>query len=245
MQLRALLLAGLSITMTCHAREMVPTATDASTVAVSGAVSAKEAAAVPMRADPLNPPQPDFGVFEPPEKIRENSRQILATGDNHRQPFIIIDKVAAKVAVFDASGRLRGVSSALLGMAIGDTTAPGIGNKKLRDIPPPHRTTPAGRFDASLDRNVQGHEILWIDYEASISLHAVVAGTPGEHRAARLASSSPHDKRISYGCVNVPGAFFEHVVAPLFRNADGVVYVLPEAADTRAKSVGMSIQPTR
>ena len=245
MQFRALLLAGLSMTMTCQARAVVLPATDASTLAANRPVTAKDAPVTPTGADQSSPPQPDFGIFDPPEKVRENSRQILATGDNHGQPFVIIDKIAAKVAVFDGSGRLRGVSSALLGMAIGDATAPGIGNKKLRDIPPPQRTTPAGRFEASLDRNAQGHEILWIDYEASISLHAVVAGTPTEHRAARLASSSIRDKRISYGCVNVPGGFFEHIVAPLFRDADGIVYVLPEMGGAAARLSGVPGRPSR
>ena len=33
------------------------------------------------------------------------------------------------------------------------------------------RTTPAGRFVASLDRDVHGQEVLWVDYDAAISMH--------------------------------------------------------------------------
>jgi hypothetical protein len=36
------------------------------------------------------------------------------------------------------------------------------------------------------------------------------------------------DKRISYGCINLPVAFYEEQVKPIFANQRAVVYVLPE-----------------
>lgn len=113
-------------------------------------------------------------------------------------------------------------------MAVGDDAVPGIGQRKLSSIQPHERTTPAGRFVASLDRNLRGAEILWVDYEGAVSLHPVVAGSPSEQRALRLSSPTPRDNRISYGCINVPVAFFANVVKPAFTGTDGVVYVLPE-----------------
>jgi hypothetical protein len=37
------------------------------------------------------------------------------------------------------------------------------------------------------------------------------------------------DKRISYGCINVPTQFWHAVVLPAFRNTKGIVYVLPDS----------------
>ena len=159
---------------------------------------------------------------------------VVDSADNRNLPFIVIDKVYARVYIFDGQGQLKGASSALLGLAIGDDSVPGIGQRKLSSIRPAERTTPAGRFVASLDRDIHGQEVLWVDYDAAISLHPVVKGTPSERRAARLASHSASEKRISYGCINVPVNFYENVVSPLFTGTSGIVYVLPE---TRAASV--------
>ena len=153
--------------------------------------------------------------------------------DNHRGlPFMIIDKKEAMVYVFDENGQLRGSTAALLGMAAGDGSVPGIGQRKISSILPAERTTPAGRFVADLARNIHGKEILWIDYEAAISLHRVVTTNRAERRAERLASATPLDNRISYGCINVPARFFDDVVLPAFKRS-GIVYVLPETKSLR------------
>lgn len=151
----------------------------------------------------------------------------MASGDNHGLPIVIIDKIRAKVFVFDAGGQLRGAASALLGKARGDDSVPGIGNRKLSTIRPEERTTPAGRFVASLGHDFV-QDILWIDYGASISLHRVIDGNPGDHRLQRLATTSPLDNRISYGCINVPVKFYEDVVVKTFTGTTGIVYILPE-----------------
>jgi len=67
---------------------------------------------------------------------------VIDSGDNHGLPFVIIDKVDAKVFVFYADGRLRGAAPALLGLARGDDSTPGIGNRKMSSMRPrsaPHR----------------------------------------------------------------------------------------------------------
>jgi hypothetical protein len=114
-----------------------------------------------------------------------------------------------------------------LGKARGDDAVPGIGSRKLSTIRPEARTTPAGRFVAALGHDFE-KDILWIDYAASISLHRVIRGNPGDHRLQRLATRSSLDKRITYGCVNVPVKFNEDVVLKTFTGATGVVYILPE-----------------
>ncbi|MCK9503886.1 MAG: hypothetical protein M0Q95_06855 [Porticoccaceae bacterium] len=168
------------------------------------------------------------------EAARAAANWIIDSGDNLGMPFMLVDKQRAQVLMFDANGQLSGTSSALLGLAVGDDSTPGIGERPLSSIRPEERTTPAGRFVASLGRNIHGKEILWVDYEGALSLHPVVTSNPRERRAERLASANIHDKRISYGCINVPAEFFTAVVAETFKNTDGVVYVLPETRPNHA-----------
>ena len=59
-------------------------------------------------------------------------------------------------------------------------------------------------------------------------MHRVRLVDPKERRLERLASADPAQRRISYGCINVPVAFFESVVWPLLRTTRAVAYVLPE-----------------
>ena len=189
---------------------------------------ASAAAAEPGRAD--------FKDAAPSDEARQLADWVLDSNNNRRLPFLIVDKKAAMVFAFHADGLLRGAAPVLLGMAVGDDSVPGIGQRKLSTIRPEERTTPAGRFVAALDRNLHGADILWIDYDAAISLHRVVTTSPQERRAERLASPSPLDNRISYGCINVPVKFFDHVVKPAFKgNKDnkGIVYVLPETRSAR------------
>ena len=98
---------------------------------------------------------------------------------------------------------------------------------------PEERTTPAGRFVASLGYNVHGKDVLWVDYATAVSLHRVITTNPKERRLQRLASPTPLDHRISYGCINVPAKFYDNVVSPAFTGTYGIVYVLPE---TRSNS---------
>lgn len=175
----------------------------------------------------------DFGTTTASAATRTLANRILASGDTHGLPFVIVDKAEAHAFAFDASGALRGSAPVLLGLARGDVSPPGIGNRKLADITPAERITPAGRFAAVLGHDLT-HDVLWVDYDAAIALHRVVPGTVAEHRLARLASASPLDHRISYGCINVPPTFYEGVVLPLFQPANGIVYVLPETTSLDA-----------
>jgi hypothetical protein len=167
------------------------------------------------------------------QEARHVADWVVDSCDNLTMPFVIVDKTDAKVFVFSADGRLRGAAPALLGLARGDNAVAGIGNRPLSKIRPEERTTPAGRFVATLDRNLRGKEILWVDYDGAVSLHPVVTANPKEHRAQRLATPTPLDNRISYGCINVPVKFFENIVHPAFTGTNGIVYVLPETRSAR------------
>lgn len=167
---------------------------------------------------------------------------VVASGDNAQMPFIVVDKTDARVFVFQPDGTLRQSAPALLGSATGDDSAPGIGDRPLSAIRPEERTTPAGRFIASLDRNLRGGPMLWIDYDTAVSMHPVITSKAVERRAQRLATPTPLDNRISYGCINVPPGFFKDVVMPAFKATPGVVYVLPEVRRLDEVFVGLQSQ---
>jgi hypothetical protein len=169
----------------------------------------------------------DFGAFRPAPDVARLANWAVATGDHGTRPFAIIDKQRARVLVFDASGRLRGIAPALLGLARGDDSAPDIGTRPLALITPAERTTPAGRFTAEPGVNTNGEDIVWVDYDAAVSMHRVRANNASERRLQRLASPTPSDNRISYGCVNLPVRFYETVLSPAFQDG-GIVYVLPD-----------------
>jgi len=153
---------------------------------------------------------------------------IMSNDDHQGLPFVVVDKTQAQVLVFNPRGRLLGAAPALLGLAWGDNSPPGMGERVLADIAPHERITPSGRFMAELDHNAAGQELLWVDYEQAISLHPVRSSNPSERRLERLASATARDNRISYGCINVPVAFWRSVVRPAFKGTTGVVYVLPD-----------------
>ena len=159
---------------------------------------------------------------------------VVATRDNASAPFVVIDKVAARLWLFDARGDARGSTPVLLGAARGDATVPGIGQRPIEQVLPHERTTPAGRFVAERGRNLHGEDIIWIDYDAAVSMHRVRATKPSERRLERLASPTPRDNRISYGCINVPAAFYDQWLAPLVMKTKPIVYVLPEERTGRA-----------
>ena len=172
----------------------------------------------------------DFGGHTASTEARHVAQWVAESGDNGGLPFMLIDKVAARVFVFNAAGELQGNDAALLGSARGDKTAAGTGDLSLSAIRPEDRTTPAGRFVAHLDKDIHGRGILLIDYDASIALHPVVPGTRKERRAERLGSETPDDNRISFGCINVPPRFYDSVVKPTFTRTAGIVYILPETS---------------
>lgn len=154
--------------------------------------------------------------------------RVTRSNDHGSAPFLVLDKRAARVWVFDALGRPRGSTPVLLGLAIGDDTAPGVAELPLAQIADAERTTPAGRFVIEPGRNLHGDDILWIDYAAAVSMHRVRSVNASERRLQRLATPSAADNRISYGCINVPVAFFNRVLTPFFKEARAVAYVLPE-----------------
>lgn len=172
------------------------------------------------------------------ESITPDARHIadwaVHSGDHKRLPFIIVDKIYAKAFAFDSAGRLIAQTPVLIGMAVGDTFAPGVINMDMHQTLPAQRITPAGRFFAEEDRNLKGQRVLWVDYDAGIAIHKLPSKKTKQRRHERIVSPYPADHRITFGCINVPPAFYESVVARHFRRKGGIVYVLPDQAPLQA-----------
>ena len=179
-------------------------------------------------------PAPRYADFSaandaaPSPEARHVADWIADSGDNDGADFVIVDKAQARIHVFDAQARLRGSTPVLLGAARGDESVPEIGSRPIDDVRPEERTTPAGRFVAERGRNALGEDVVWIDYDAAVSMHRVRTSVPAERRLERLATPTVDDNRISYGCINVPVDFYESFVRPAFAVRRGIVYVLPE-----------------
>lgn len=170
----------------------------------------------------------NFAKEKPSDDARHIADWVADSRDNAHVEFFVIDKKAARIYVFDADAQLKGSSAVLLGFAKGDDSAPGIGLKPLKAVKPEEKTTPAGRFVAERGRNTSGEDVIWIDYDAAVSMHRVRATNAKERRLERLASATVDDNRISFGCVNVPVAFYNTHIRPVFAKRRAIVYVLPE-----------------
>ena len=152
---------------------------------------------------------------------------ISASRDNGKLPYIVIDKQAAAMLLYDSKGALIGETPVLIGVGVGDESTPGIGAKSLSEIGTAERTTPAGRFVAKLGTAIGWKSVLWVDYAGSVALHAVVKDNKKERRPQRLKSPTIDDNRITFGCINIDTSFYLKQVKPTFAKG-GVVYILPE-----------------
>lgn len=175
----------------------------------------------------------DFGDHTVSDEARHLARWAMHSRDTQGMPFVIVDKKNVTVHVFSRDGKLRGTTPVLLGSAIGDDSVDGIGERELSGILPHERTTPSGRFVTMPGRNSAGEDIVWVDYDAAVSMHRVRATVASERRLQRLASATPDDNRISFGCINVPVQFYDEMIHPVLGAARAVVYVLPETRTVR------------
>jgi hypothetical protein len=194
---------------------------------------APAAPAVPQAQAPAVPSQPgvrlaDFRGEDATPDARLVANWAVHTRNHKQHAFVVIDKKDARVYVFGPDGKLLESAPALLGSAQGDDSYPGIGDKPLSAIQPYEKTTPAGRFVAEPGRNTNNEDIVWVDYDAAVSMHRIRPTNPAERRLERLASLTTDDNRISFGCVNLPVTFYENVLSPTVQRYGAIVYVLPE-----------------
>ncbi|MES2055488.1 MAG: hypothetical protein V4564_06110 [Pseudomonadota bacterium] len=154
---------------------------------------------------------------------------VAASGDNNSLPYVIIDKNAPSLMLFDAKGKALAKVPVLIGVAVGDDASPGIGSKNLAEIGPAEKTTPAGRFLAKYGLAAGKQKVLWVDYATSVALHPIPTEvSKKERRRQRMLSPTTDDNRITFGCINVPLAFYNKSLRPLFQKRGGYVYILPD-----------------
>jgi hypothetical protein len=195
----------------------------------AAAVSANE----PGLLERLVPRRADFRSVSPGDDARYIADWVVQSRDHEGMPFMIIDKRAAQLFVFDRRGLLVAASPVLIGAAVGDVFEAGVEDMDMFETRPWQRITPAGRFRADLSRTPSGQWQVWVDYDTGIALHRIAPMSSAQRRFERIASADPLHRRITYGCINVPGRFFDDVVYPLMRGTDAMVYVLPETQPAR------------
>jgi len=197
-------------------------------------------AAMPARAaEPATARAVDFAGADASADARYAARWIVQSHDNRRMPFAIVDKKDARLYLFNAGGRLVAASPVLLGLARGDDAVPGVGDLPVSRIPPQDRTTPAGRFVTEPGHNLDGEDVVWMDYDAGLAIHRLRPDSAQQARLQRLASTEADAKRVSAGCIVVPVAFYESQVRPMFGRGAGVVYVLPETRSVQEMFAGI------
>lgn len=201
--------------------------------AAIGYAALASAASPPLPAGFQPGPLARFEGASVSDAVREVANWAFFTRDNQGRAVVILDKKNATVYAFDPGGRLVAAAPALLGLTVGDDTAPGVGNKPLAEVRDHERTTPAGRFVARPGEDDSGVDVVWIDYDAAVAMHRVIDTFPAQRRRERLASPRAEDRRISYGCINLPEPFYEQVLSPTVRKGGAIVYVLPETRAPR------------
>jgi len=169
-----------------------------------------------------------FGENFVSHDARRLANLVAEAGDNAHSAFAIVDKKLATIHVFDKDARLRASSLILLGSAPGDDAVPAASPRELAGLRPHERTTPAGRFVAERGGTLGDGEVFWVSYENRLAIHPVFSTNPAERELERAATPRPGEARKSYGCINVPAAFFKEVLRPVFAQG-AVIYILPEA----------------
>jgi hypothetical protein len=169
-----------------------------------------------------------FGGAHPSADVEHVAHWVVDSGDNRGKAIVLVDKKNAHVWVLDPDGGYIADTPALIGSAIGDDAVPGIGDKPLSQVLPEERTTPAGRFEAELGENANHEDVVWVSWDLAVSMHRVRPTVKAERRLERLASATADDNRISFGCINLPVAFYEQVLRRTVEAMGAVIYVLPE-----------------
>jgi hypothetical protein len=164
---------------------------------------------------------------------------IPGSADRRGMPFAIVDRNDARIYVFEASGRLSSASSALLGQARGDHSAPGVGERTQAGAVPPHeRTTPSCRFMSEPDAISMASRSYGSTTPSPWPFAAFARVRARLAREARLSSGTPGDDRVSLGCLVGPEPFYSEVVQPLM----GRRRVRAAARSAGARDVRLSLK---
>jgi hypothetical protein len=231
-------LAALAFVVPAAAVQAAPQASTPQAPASSKKIPAKKTppkkAAKKQTAKAVSaPPKVESGAVEPSilpsEGVTRVADWVAESGDNHSLPYAIIDKTNGALFFFTAAGKPLDPVPVLIGIAVGDEATAGIGSKKLAEIGPAEKTTPAGRYLAKFGLAFRKERILWVDYATSVALHPIPPdASKKDRRRERMLSPEPDDNRITFGCINVPRAFYAKVLSRQFQKKGGYVYILPD-----------------
>ena len=177
--------------------------------------------------EPKPGPLADFGDADAPADVKHVANWVSYTRNNQKKAFVVIDKKEAQLYLFEPTGKLKSTTPVLLGRAVGDVIPPGTASKPISQLKETDKTTPAGRYLAQTGKNAKGANVIWVDYNAAISMHKLLK-VGKENRHERMDTPDVADNRISNGCVNVPPAFYDKVLYPDVVKKGAYVYVLPE-----------------
>lgn len=151
---------------------------------------------------------------------------VVRTGDNNTSSFFVGDKKNGNAYLFNSEGQLLETFPALFGKDLGDVEGPST------DLESAKRITPSGRFETEISESedlgttVQLQDTGGSDY--AVAIHRLYLGDKKEGRPQRLNSATPHDNRISYGCINVAEDVMSNSILPEAKGGM-VVYIMPES----------------
>src|SRR5690349_23172719 len=80
-------------------------------------------------------PSADFAGAAVSPEVRNLVDWVVASDDHRGRAFALVDKKAARLYVFSPQAQLVGTSPVLLGLAVGDHSAPGVGDLPPKRIP--------------------------------------------------------------------------------------------------------------
>lgn len=167
-------------------------------------------------------------------------QHVVQTNDNQGKSFIVADKQAGTLTVYNAAGQELTSTPALFGKTVGDSITT-------------RNTTPSGRYDLTRATNINNSaygnsaQVLTVNGQmqannaGNLAIHRVLTSFPSENRVGRLDSATASDNRISHGCINVPASFYD---AHLDNVGDAVVYVLPETDAGRTGVFSVNVPTT-
>jgi len=160
--------------------------------------------------------------------------------------FMIADKPSGAIHVFDRTGALIDSGPALFGMSAGDQFIEAPDKTDMEAMSVSERITPAGTYRLQ-QRSVPsypGGQVLAFQKDGQdvganssgyVAVHSVWLEKPEQRREERLASTTPDDNKISFGCINTSSQMFLGKILPHVAEFDGgTVFVLPDAVETTA-----------
>lgn len=171
----------------------------------------------------------DFGQVKPSATVATVADWVIGDNNNQGKPFIVVDKPTAMAYAFDGDGKLEAVTPVLLGKnAMADVLPESALNKTVDQTAESEKVTPAGRFDATVEKSSSyGTSLRFMELpNANLAMHQTYLGTPAERRQQRLDTPTPTDNYVSYGCINVGAEFYnKHIRKPF--SGGGVMYITP------------------